>query len=219
MITIEQFVTNPLQENTYIVYNEKGSAALIDPGCYYKEEQDFIVKFIEDKGLTIKAIWLTHAHLDHVFGLLWATELFKLEPYMHSLEEENLKQGAVRGLQFGLPFASYNGAYKAIADNERLYLDDDSFTIMHLPGHSAGSVGFYYQPQEIIISGDVLFKESVGRTDLPGGNAATLVKTIQEKLFSLPNETIVYNGHGQATTIGHEKKYNPFVGEHKQYEL
>ena len=211
MLQIYSHPYSPIQENSYIVYNENKEAIIIDPGCYDDAEKEHFAKFITDNNLTVKHLLLTHCHLDHVFGLAWAAQKYKLIPQYHPLEVDVLEAAAVSGLMYSLPFVNYDGAYNALYEGLQIKLGNDILTLMHLPGHTQGSIGFYCAAQKFVIAGDVLFYESIGRTDLPGGNMDTLISTIKQKLFKLPAETKVYNGHGKPTTIGHEIKHNPFL--------
>jgi hydroxyacylglutathione hydrolase len=211
MITVQQFTFNPVQENTYLLCHQNGKAILIDPGCYYVAEQDLLKKFINDNNLTITQLVNTHCHLDHVFGNKWAAETFNLELYIHPLEEKLLEYAPTSGLQWGLSFENYNGKLNFLNEGDKLMLEDELIEILHTPGHSPGSISFYNKNHNVLISGDVLFKESIGRTDLPLGDYDTLIKSIQEKLFVLPDITRVYSGHGPQTTIGYEKMNNQFV--------
>jgi len=211
MLFVKIFALNPIQENTYILYNEKGNAFIIDPGCYFNAERDLLKKFLEENKLTPVKLLNTHCHLDHVFGNKWVAETFGLELHIHPLEEKMLEFAPISGKNWNLPFENYVGKLHFLNEGDKIMLDDDELEILLLPGHSQGSIGFYCKNQNFVIAGDVLFYESIGRTDLPGGNHETLLSSIREKLFMLPNETIVYNGHGQPTTIEHEKQHNPYL--------
>lgn len=211
MLHVKVFALNPVQENTYIVYNNNGKAIIIDPGCYSNAEQEMLKRFLEQNSLTPVQLLNTHCHLDHVFGNKWVYETFGLELHIHPNEELVLQYAPTSGLKWGLPFENYNGPLYFLHEGNSVFLDEDEFKILLTPGHSPGSICFYNAQQNFVIGGDVLFYESIGRTDLPGGSHETLLNSIQQKLFVLPDETIVYNGHGRSTTIGHEKKYNPFL--------
>ncbi len=134
-----------------------------------------------------------------------------LELYLHPGEEQVLKMGPVAGEQWGFPFQNYEGPLHFLEDGDPISLDEDILEVIPAPGHSPGSICFYCEKQQFLIGGDVLFRESVGRTDLPGGDHETLLKSIRERLFVLPDEVVVYPGHGESTTIGYEKLYNPYV--------
>lgn len=211
MISIKSFTFSPVQENTYVLYNEKKQAFIIDPGCYFTAEEEKLLQFITDNGLKPEKLINTHCHLDHVFGNKWVHKEFKLELHLHLLEEKVLAFAPTSGQMWGLNFENYSGPLHFINDGDIIELGDDKLEVILAPGHSPGSICFYNAAQNFIIGGDVLFYESIGRTDLPGGDHETLLKSIRERLFVLPDETVVYSGHGPSTTIGHEKKHNPFL--------
>jgi hydroxyacylglutathione hydrolase len=211
MITIKQFVFSPVQENTYVVADEQGDCFIIDPGCYFGNERQELKEFIEESGLTPKYLLNTHCHLDHVFGNKFVHETWGLTLHLHEKEKVVLDHAPASGLSWGLPFDNYQGPLEYLREGGTIRLGAHSFKIIFTPGHSPGSISFYYEPQHLILSGDVLFHESIGRTDLPGGDFNTLADSIRSQLYSLPDDTIVYSGHGPETTIGHEKKHNPFV--------
>ena len=211
MLTVQSFVFNPASENTYLVYNEKGNAVIIDPGCYFTEEERKLQSFIETKKLNVIQLINTHCHLDHVFGNKWVHKTYGLELYIHPQEKQVLDFAPQSAQRWGLAIDNYKGPIHYIDEGDIISIDEDQFSILLTPGHSPGSISFYCEKQNFVISGDVLFKESIGRTDLPGGDFDTLITSIRTKLFTLPEATIVYNGHGSTTTIGHEIKLNPYL--------
>ena len=211
MLKIKSFVFSPIQENTYLLYNEFNDCMIIDPGCYFPEEQDEIMTFITQSKLKPRMLLNTHCHLDHVFGNKFIAETFGLTLQLHQKENPLLDYAPTSGLMYNMPFDNYAGAYIYLKEGDIVKLGDDELLVIEAPGHSPGHICFYCAKQNFIISGDVLFNRSIGRTDLPGGNHQTLLKNIREKLFVLPDETVVYSGHGPVTTIGEEKKYNPFL--------
>lgn len=211
MFTVKAFVFNPVQENTYLLYNEQGSGIMIDPGCYFDEERNELYNFIEQKKIRLRLLVNTHCHLDHVFGNQWIHETYGLLLHLHEKEKQVLDFAPASGLMWNLPFDNYNGELKYIKEGEDILLDDDRLEVRFTPGHSPGHVCFYCKEQGFVIGGDVLFKQSIGRTDLPGGSFDTLINSIKTQLFLLPDDTIVYSGHGPETTIGYEKKHNPFL--------
>lgn len=211
MFTVKAFTFSPVQENTYLLYNEQGETIVIDPGCYFEEERDVFQRFITQNQLRPVLLLNTHCHLDHVFGNKWIHETWNLLLHIHPNEKQVLDYAPASGLMWGLPFDNYSGEPVYLNEAERLQLGEDELELIYAPGHSPGHLCFYCKKQQFLIGGDVLFYESIGRTDLPGGNHATLISSIQNQLFCLPDETVVYSGHGPATTIGHEKKHNPFL--------
>ena len=210
MLSVKQFTFSPIQENTYVVYNDKG-CCIIDPGCYSEIERNQLKDYILSLGFPAKYLLNTHCHLDHVFGNKFIAETFGLVPHIHPKEEQLLAFAPMSGIQWGLPFANYEGELVFIDKNSVIELGDDKLEILETPGHSPGSISFYSREANFVISGDVLFSSGIGRTDLPGGDYDKLMDSIRNKLFTLPDEVVVYSGHGPETTIGQEKRSNPFL--------
>lgn len=211
MIKVKVFTFSPIQENTYVLYNEHKKAIVIDPGCYFPAEQEQLYQFIESTGLEVVQLLNTHCHLDHVFGNKWVYETFKTPLCIHPDEEPMLKMAPLSGEKWGLPFENYNGPLQYLQPGDTILLGNDALKVILAPGHSPASICFYCEFESFLIGGDVLFRESIGRTDLPGGNHEQLLTSIREQLFTLPNDVKVYPGHGLTTTIGHEKRHNPFM--------
>lgn len=211
MLKVKSFVFSPLQENTYLLYNEQGDTAIIDPGCYVENERKILVDFIKKNELKPVILLNTHGHLDHIFGNAFVQQYYNLVPHIHPLENPILNLAEASGIKWGLPFTPYAGDYAYIQHNQIINIGQDSLKVIFTPGHSPGSVSFYAEKQQFIVSGDVLFRESIGRTDLYLGNYNQLIQTITQEFYSLDEETTVYSGHGMPTTIKHEKVYNPFV--------
>ena len=209
MLTVQPFTFNPVQENTYVVYNEKGDCCIIDPGCYFASEEQELKGFMEKNALRPVYLLNTHCHLDHIFDNRFVHQAFGLSLYLHKLEKPVLERGPASGQLWQLPFDNYDGELHYLDEGDVVRIGEDELHILFTPGHSPGSISFYNKEGRFVISGDVLFQGSVGRTDLPGGDYETLLTSIRTKLFTLPNETIVYPGHGRATTIGWEKEHNP----------
>ena len=211
MIKVEYFTFNPLAENTYVLSNEKGDALIIDPGCYFTEEERTLENYITANRLKPLQLINTHCHLDHVFGNNWVHKKYGLELYIHKGEKTVLEFAPASGNMYGLGFTNYKGPLHYLEEGDEISLGDDKLKVLLTPGHSPASICFYCKEQNFLIGGDVLFYESIGRFDLPGGNEQQLYESIIKKLYVLPGETTVYPGHGEPTTIAHEKRYNPFV--------
>jgi len=211
MLKIKAFVFSPIQENTYVLYNALGNCIIIDPGCYFPEEKDELNAFITQSGLKPVMLLNTHCHLDHVFGNKFVAETFGLTLQLHEKEKVMLDLAPASGLMYEMPFDNYVGEFIYLKEGDTIRLGEDELRVIEAPGHSPGHICFYCAKQNFIISGDVLFNRSIGRTDLPGGNYQTLIDNIRNKLFVLPEETVVYSGHGPETTIGEEKTENPFL--------
>ena len=210
MLHVKTFTFNPVAENTYIVYNESNDAILIDPGCYFPNEKQQVLDYLKSNDLNLVQLLNTHCHLDHVFGNKWVNETFGLELFIHPNEEQVLSFAPQSGERWGLPFENYDGPLHFLQHNNIIKLGNDEFKVLLTPGHSPGSICFYNEEGKFIIGGDVLFRQSIGRTDLPGGNHEALLASIREHLFTLPDDVTVYSGHGEKTTIGYEKRNNPF---------
>lgn len=211
MLTVQSFTFNPVQENTYILYNEKGDCCIIDPGCYFASEEIEFRDFISSGKLKPVLLLNTHCHLDHIFGNRFVHNTYGLTLHLHRLEKPVLDFGPASGQMYQLPFLNYDAELSYIDEGEIIKIGDDELHVLFTPGHSPGSVSFYSKENKFVISGDVLFNGSVGRTDLPGGDMNILSESIKTKLYTLPSDVIVYSGHGDSTTIGDEMKTNPFV--------
>ena len=211
MFAVKVFIFSPVQENTYILYNERKDCIIIDPGCYYDDEKDALAFFVENNGLTPRLLLNTHCHLDHVFGNKWVSEKYGLILHLHDKEKIVLDNAPVAGLRWNLPFDNYQGDVQYVREGDIISLGGDELEVFFTPGHSPGSVIYYCRKQGFIIGGDVLFRMSIGRTDLPGGDHGTLISSIRNKLLVLPDDVIVYCGHGEKTTIGFERNNNPFL--------
>jgi hydroxyacylglutathione hydrolase len=210
MITVKCFTFNPVQENTYILFNEQLICGIIDPGCYSSAERKELRDFINEYKLSLNYLLNTHCHLDHVFGNKFVFDTFGIYLHIHEKEKPVLDYAPISGKNWNLPFDNYTDELILLKEGDIILLGEDKLTVLFTPGHSPGHIGFYCEAQKFIIGGDVLFKDSIGRTDLPGGNHETLLRSIRQQLFTLPEDVIVYPGHGAPTTIGYEKKNNPF---------
>jgi hydroxyacylglutathione hydrolase len=211
MLKIKSFVFSPIQENTYLLYDEHDNCTIIDPGCYFDAEKEQLTQFIKQSGLQPKMLLNTHCHLDHIFGNKYVAETYQLTPQIHPNEKAVLEYATTSGLMYNLPFDNYMGEFIFLKGSDIILLGKNELEVIEAPGHSPGHICFYCKAQNFLIGGDVLFNRSIGRTDLPGGNHQQLIKNIKEKLLILPDATVVYSGHGPATTIGEEKRENPYL--------
>jgi len=210
MIQIQTFTFNPFSENTYLVYDETGEGVVIDPGCYEKAEQETLQQFIESNNIKIKYLLNTHCHIDHVLGNEFIKTKYHVPLFIHKNDESVLRSVKVYAPSYG--FNQYHEVLPDgyLAEGDTVSFGKINFEILFLPGHAPGHIGFYHKESGSLVSGDVLFEQSIGRTDLPGGDFNTLIKSIHQKIFTLPDNVIVYPGHGNATTVGEEKISNPY---------
>jgi glyoxylase-like metal-dependent hydrolase (beta-lactamase superfamily II) len=211
MFKIKFFTFNPIGENTYILYNESKDCIIIDPGCYFEEENEKLRTFITQNALNPIHLLNTHCHLDHVFGNKMIAETYQLTLQMHEKEKQVLAYAPTSGLMYNMPFDNYVGDFILLKEGDSVLLGQEELKVIEVPGHSPGSICFYCAKQNFLIGGDVLFQGSIGRTDLPLGDHETLLLHIKNKLLILPEETVVYSGHGLPTTIGAEKANNPYL--------
>jgi len=214
MIPVSVFTFNPFQENTYIICSSAKNCIIFDPGCYFSSEEQQLLSFISEKKLNPVRLINTHAHLDHIFGNAFVHEKWNLLPQLHRDELPMLQLAPQISRSYGIDLVKRSPEPDTfIQEGDTISLDDIELLTILTPGHSVASLSFYNSTEGYLIAGDVLFRDSIGRTDLPGGDYDTLIQVIKEKLFSLPDDTVVYPGHGPKTTIGYEKRNNPFLRE------
>ena len=205
----QTYTFNPIQENTYLIWDEETlEAAIIDAGMWNRQEEQMLEGSIAAHGLKMKYALQTHAHFDHTFGLPFLYRTYGLKPIFNVAEAETYRDMPMMGARFGLTIADMPPVGRFLDDGSKISFGGIDIQMLHTPGHTPGSVAYYIPSERLVFSGDTLFRQSIGRTDLPGGNFEDELKSIKEKLFSLPDETIVLSGHGPSTTIGWEKKHN-----------
>jgi len=209
--TIHTLTQNPFQENTYIVPAPSGRCLVIDPGCMEAYERKELTALIEDNRLTPARLINTHCHIDHILGNKFVADTYGLGLEIHEGELSVLTSGVMVANMYSLPYQPSPEPSGFLKEGDTVELDGLSFTVLFTPGHSPASICLYNAQEGYVIAGAVLFRDSIGRTDLPGGDHGTLIRSIREKLFVLPNDTVVYPGHGPETTIGYEKMFNPFL--------
>ena len=207
---LKTFTVGPFSENTYLMV-ENGDALLIDPGFYDDREFSSFKTELDDSGATLRAVCLTHAHVDHILGLHKVLKEFEVPVYLNHSDLylwENFEQ---QSKVFGLHSGGFDFTPEPLEEQKNFSIGNFNFDVIYTPGHSPDHVSLYFDGDELLIAGDVIFYESIGRTDLYKGDFELLASSIRNKLYKLPDDTSVYPGHGPATTIGREKKHNAFV--------
>jgi glyoxylase-like metal-dependent hydrolase (beta-lactamase superfamily II) len=207
---IFKLVFSPIDVNTYILADNSGNCAVIDCGCYDNRDFDRLVKFIESKNLKPALLLNTHCHLDHIFGNRFFLEKYGIGGLCNILEDMNRESAENHAAFFGLKMQTPPEPSGLLNDNDVVSLGSEELIVLHVPGHSPGSLAFYNRKDGCVFSGDTLFSGSIGRSDFPGGDHDTLLNSIKSKLFTLPGSTVVYPGHGPETTIEREMATNPF---------
>jgi hydroxyacylglutathione hydrolase len=211
MISIKSFTFNPYQENTYLLYHETRQCVIIDPGMYTGEEENEVLRFIAHEKLIPVLLLNTHCHIDHVLGNKWVYDTYGLLPQFHEGELSLLTAVPSYAPQMGIRYEVSPLPEIFLPEKGSVNFGTSELELIFAPGHSPAHLCFYSRPDNFLIGGDVLFQGSIGRTDLPGGNFEQLIENIRNQLFILPDDCMVYPGHGPSTTIGQEKMYNPFL--------
>ncbi len=208
---IKSFINNPFQENTYVLSDETGECAIIDPGMYTASEQNAVVNYIRDNQLKPVLLLNTHCHIDHVLGNKFVFDQYGLKPQFNEGESDVLTAVAAYAPQMGLRYEISPLPDHYLPETGTITFGNTELRLIFAPGHSPAHLCFYNKADNLLVGGDVLFRGSIGRSDLPGGNFSLLIKNIHEKLLTLPADCVVYPGHGPETTIGYEKQYNSFL--------
>lgn len=202
---------NPLQENTYLLHDDTRECVVIDPGCYEKEEREQLKQYIAENELKVVRLLNTHCHIDHVLGNKFVADTYNVGLEIHPQDEQTLRAVPAYAPAYGFPQYGEVLPTAFLEEGDRVMFGNTELQVFFTPGHAPGHIVFYNGPAKICIGGDVLFQGSIGRTDLPGGDFDTLITSIREKMFALPDDVTVFPGHGPETTIGHEKRHNPFL--------
>lgn len=210
MLQVKKFVFNPFMENTYVLFDETKDCIIIDPGCVEKDEENELAAFIESNQLVVKQLINTHCHIDHVLGNAFVKRKFNVPLLIHPIEEPMLR--AVQSYASNYGFSQYQNSTpdSFLKEGDKVVVGNQKLDVLFVPGHSPGHIALYDATTKVLIGGDVLFENSIGRTDLPGGDHDTLIASIHQKFFTLPDDVTVYCGHGSETSIGFEKRTNPF---------
>jgi len=211
MLNIERFVFNTFMVNTYVIYDETGEAVVIDAACYDEKEKAALSDFIKKKGLKVVRNINTHCHIDHILGNGFIEEQYGIKPEYHKDSVPFFRTAAEIGASFGYQVAKIPEAARYLEEGELIRFGNTELSVLYTPGHAAGHVCLYDEAEKFVITGDVLFRDTIGRTDLPSGDFNLLMDSIKNKLFTLPGDVTAYPGHGPETTIGYEKVNNPFV--------
>lgn len=209
-MTLKRFVCGPFEENTYVAHDGQ-EAVLIDPGCFNAAERQKILSYLQAHKLTVTQILLTHGHIDHILDLKYFCDHFKLGYAMHVYDLMLIQTADRTARMYGMRIDPPEEPTRLLTEADTITFGETTWTIRHTPGHSPGSVVFYDAAHQLVMSGDVLFAGSIGRTDLWEGSYEDLEASIQHQLYTLPDETVVWSGHGRETTIGTEKQTNPFI--------
>lgn len=210
MLKLKSFTFNPFYENTYILYDESSECVIIDPGCSNASENQEISAFIMDNKLKPVHLINTHCHIDHILGNKYISEKYDLKLTAHKKETSVLQFGTQTAMMYQISYDSSPAIEIFIDEGDKVKFGNSELEVLFTPGHSPASISLLNRESKMLIAGDVLFQGSIGRTDLPGGNFETLTRVIRSKFFTLPDDVVVYPGHGDSTTIGIEKRTNPF---------
>jgi glyoxylase-like metal-dependent hydrolase (beta-lactamase superfamily II) len=211
MLQVKTFVFNEFQENTYVVWDETLECAIIDPGCGHSSEQKELKDFIKDQGLKASLLLNTHCHIDHILGNSFVADYYQLPLHLHEGELYTYNDANRWAAMFGLPNFTPPQQLVYLQAGIPITFGSSRFEVLSTPGHSIASLSFYNPESQFLFSGDVIFQNSIGRTDLPGGNFEILAKSIREVIYELPEATQIFSGHGPITQVASERKNNPFV--------
>lgn len=209
-MTVKPFVVSPFAENCYVCH-DAGEAVLIDPGTTAETERRAVLDYLTRNGLRVRHLLLTHAHIDHIFGCAFFARAFGMRWELHEADLPLLDNAELQARMFGVELERPPTPATSLVEGGAIRFGRATWQVLHTPGHSPGSVSFYDEANGFVIGGDVLFRGSIGRTDLWGGSMEVLLDSIRTKLLPLPDETVVYSGHGPSTTIGAERAANPFL--------
>ena len=210
MLKIKKFTFNPFQENTYLLINEYKDCIIVDPGCFNKSEEEELSQYIENENLTPIKLINTHAHIDHVLGNYFVCKKYEIKLSLFQSDFNMLEMVERSAEMYGVPYTPSPQPSIILKEGDVVNFGEINFSVLHIPGHAPDHIVLLSEKEKVLIGGDVLFKGSIGRTDLPGGNHDDLIESIERKIFPLNKDIIVYSGHGPETTIGEEKNNNPF---------
>jgi len=210
-MTVSGFTFNAFSENTYLLHDATGQCVVVDPGCYSRQEQATLQEFIQTQGLQVVLLLNTHCHIDHVLGNQFILDTYQVPFLIHEADLGTLRAVSTYAAPYGFPQYTPAEPTGFLTPETPVRFGNTELAVRFAPGHAPGHVIFFHEPTKVVIGGDVLFRQSIGRTDLPGGDYATLITSIRTQLLTLPDDVTVYPGHGPATTIGAERISNPFL--------
>ncbi|MDR3184586.1 MAG: MBL fold metallo-hydrolase [Prevotellaceae bacterium] len=213
MIQVKTFYFNELRECTYVLWDETCACVVVDPGAESDSERRRLQQFIADNGLRPEAILNTHGHFDHVLGNAFLARVYGIKSYIHAGDRLLLEKTNEYGSMFGYKIEQPPAAAGFLTEDEPFCFGPSQLQVLHTPGHSKGGVCFYAPADKFVLTGDTLFQGNIGRVDLPGGDFDEIMESLSKKLMLLPDDTVVYPGHGLPSTIGEEKRSNPYVAE------
>jgi hydroxyacylglutathione hydrolase len=211
MISIKPFVFNAFQVNTLILHDETNECIVIDAACYTQQEKQSLSRYIEENNLKPVKLVNTHCHIDHILGNNYLADRYNLKLEAHEADKFLVDEGPVHGTMFGFELDEATPISTFLADGDKITFGNSTLEVIHVPGHSPGGIALYSREDQFVITGDVLFCGSIGRTDLPGGDYDVIMESLTQKLLTLPPDTTVLPGHGPSTTIASEIATNPFI--------
>lgn len=212
-MNIAQLTFNPFQENTYVLWDGSAQCVIIDAGNYTGRESENLFKFIEEKGLTPVMLLNTHGHVDHMLGVAAVKDKYGIPFALHGDDNFLIETAPTHGALYGFKVDGVPSVEVDLKGRDEITFGETTLKLIHTPGHTPGHVCFYEPVEKVLFSGDTLFRESIGRTDLPGGDYGWIMRSIIDRLLPLGEEVTFYPGHGPSSTIGHEMLYNPFITE------
>jgi glyoxylase-like metal-dependent hydrolase (beta-lactamase superfamily II) len=211
MINIKKFTFNPIGVNAFVLWDETNECVIIDAACFFPQEEQKLKDFIESAHLKPVRLLNTHGHFDHLMGNGFAEKVWGLKTGIHQADNFLVENALSNALMFGIQMPKPPAAGSFLKEGDVVFFGNSEMKVIHVPGHSPGSVAFYSEKDQFMIVGDILFNGSIGRTDLPMGNHEQLISGIKSKLLVLDDDVLVYSGHGPETTIGNEKWSNPYL--------
>lgn len=210
MAKLKAFVFNPFQENTFVLYDDSNECIVVDAGCYTREEEQVLARFIEENGLTLKLAVCTHGHVDHILGNAFIKSHFGVDIAANPLDASLIESAVSHASLYGFTLDRVPSIDRSLNHGDEVRFGNTVLKVIHTPGHTQGGICFLSQADGFILVGDTLFRGSIGRTDLPGGSYDQLIDSIENQLMTLEPNLKAYPGHGEPTTIGWEKHNNPF---------